>query len=389
MLVSVLRILRVVSDLYPFVIGGLGIHAHEMSKCQANLGHEVTVFTCNNLNQNKPNKTNYEIIKCNSGVKIAGNTLSMSLFNKLLKEKKQHDIIHAHSHLFFSTNMCSLLRKLKSSPLVITNHGLISQRVPMWIQNAYMPTVGKWTFKSADKVICYTEEEKSQMVELGVEKDRIEVINNGIDTDLFIPNHDKQKTRQLLWVGRFIPGKGANYLIEAFKIVSDNHEDIKLLMVGDGPLRESIQKQILELNLEDKIDITTSIPNSKIPELYRNSDIFVLPSLEEGVPRTILEAMSCEVPIVCSKLPQLVDIVSKCGILVPKQDPEALAEAILKVLNDDDLARKYGENGRKRVVNEYSWEDTVKKTIQLYEKIIPSKDIYCNEMLKKNQIQSF
>jgi glycosyltransferase involved in cell wall biosynthesis len=95
-----------------------------------------------------------------------------------------------------------------------------------------------------------------------------------------------------------------------------------------------------------------------------------LPSIEEGVPRTILEAMSCGLPIVCTKLPQLVSIVKCCGLLVPSKDAKTLADKISEILSDDELARKLGENGRKNVIVNYSWKDTVEKTTMLYDELI-------------------
>ena len=108
-------------------------------------------------------------------------------------------------------------------------------------------------------------------------------------------------------------------------------------MVGAGHLKESIERKIRDLDLSKNISIREFVPNSELPEIYRNSNVFMLPSLNEGVPRTILEAMSCGIPIVCTELPQLVDVVEGCGV---------------------------------KVVENYSWEDTVKKTIQLYEELI-------------------
>ena len=104
--------------------------------------------------------------------------------------------------------------------------------------------------------------------------------------------------------------------------------------------------------------------------MYQNSSVFVLPSLEEGVPRTILEAMACGIPVVCSRLPQLVDIVDGCGLLVPLKDSQALADSVSKVLLDSSLAEKFRENGRRNVVENHSWKDTVKKTVQLYKELI-------------------
>jgi len=366
-----MKILRVVSDLYPAVVGGLGLHAHEMSKQQAKLGNEVTVYTSNIDGRSvKEFKDGYNIIRFKTTLKIGGNSFMPMLFFKLFRTKTDFDIIHAHSHLFFSTNLCALVRRLGSPPLVITNHGLISQTVPMWVHKIYIPTIAKWTFKSADKIICYTENEKSLLVQLGIDSDKIAVIHNGTDTDRFSPREKEKNSNQILWIGRFTPGKGVEYLIDAFNILIKNHPDFKLLMIGRGHLKENIEQKIQDLTLNKNIIIKEFVPNSELPAIYQDSDVFVLSSLNEGVPRTVLEAMSCGVPIVCTELPQLVSVVEGCGLLVPVEDSQALAEGISKIILDRELARKLGENGRVKVVENYSWEDTVKRTVRLYEELI-------------------
>ena len=366
-----MKILRVVSDLYPAVVGGLGLHAHEMSKQQAKLGNEVTVYTSNTDGRPiQELKDGYNIIRFKPILKIGGNSFVPMLFFKLFRTKNDFDIIHAHSHLFFSTNLCALVRRLGSPPLVITNHGLISQTVPMWVHKIYIPTIAKWTFKSADKIICYTENEKSLLVKLGIDSDKLAVIHNGTDTNMFIPCEKEKNNNQILWIGRFTPGKGVEYLIDAFNILVKEYSDFKLLMIGRGPLKENIEQKIRDLDLSKNIIIREFVPNSELPEIYKSSDVFVLPSLNEGVPRTILEAIACGIPVVCTELPQLVNVVDGCGLLVPVKDSQALAEGISKIVSDRDMAQKFGKNGRVKVVENYSWEDTVKKTVQLYEELI-------------------
>jgi glycosyltransferase involved in cell wall biosynthesis len=190
---------------------------------------------------------------------------------------------------------------------------------------------------------------------------------------VFVPYDKEQDKNLILWIGRFTPGKGVEYLIDGFNILAKERPDLKLLMVGDGPSREYTKQKILELGLDKNIVMKEFVPNQEIPRIYQKSSVFVLPSIDEGVPRTILEAMACGIPVVCTELPQLVDIVKGCGITVPKRDPMAIAEAISKILSDKDLSRKLSENGRKNVVDNYSWKDTVNRTISLYEEVICQK----------------
>lgn len=366
-----MKILRVVSDIYPNAVGGLPIHAHELSRAQAELGHDVTVFTTRTCSP--PNikvNPNYHIVYFNPVMKIYGNSLLPALPVALFKYKKKYDIIHAHSHLFLSTNYCALIRKLGSSPLVVTNHGIRSQSVPEWINNIYMPTAGRLTFRSADKVLCYTKEEKSLLEKMGVKGENIAVIHNGINADLFVPSNEDIDKKYVLWIGRFVPGKGVEYLVDAFAQVKKVRPDLKLVMIGNGPLRSQIEYKIRSLGVNDSVSIRNNVINNELPKIYRKAQVFVLPSIEEGLPRTILEAMACRVPIVCTRLPQLVDIVKDAGILVPVRDSEALAEAILRVITNGELSDKLGISGRNIVTSNYSWQSTVKKTLEIYEDLL-------------------
>jgi glycosyltransferase involved in cell wall biosynthesis len=361
----------VTSDLYPDIVGGIGIHAHEMSRIQAKSGHDVTVFTslCDG-NSEFEERDGYRIIRFKNLFKLLGNSVSFSLISKLKNERNNYDIIHAHSHLFFSTNICALLRKFGSSPLVITNHGLISQTAPMWIQKIYIPTIAKWTYNASDAIICYTDSEKNNLVELGIRPDKINVIHNGIDTNLFSPSGKKDGNIQILWIGRFTPGKGVEYLIEGFRLILDSFPDAKLLMIGRGPDRDDAIKKINELGLSENIEIRDFVSNSELPEIYQQSDVFVLPSLSEGIPRTILESMSSGIPVICTELPQLVDIVEGCGLLVPVRDSKAISDSVCLILSDKIRAKEMGKKGRDKLVNNFSWDDTVGKTLNLYEGLI-------------------
>jgi len=93
-------------------------------------------------------------------------------------------------------------------------------------------------------------------------------------------------------------------------------------------------------------------------------------AFEEGVPRTILEAMACERPVICTALPQLVDIVSGCGMVIPTVDAGAVADALSELASDPALAHKLGQSARAKVVSQYSWDDTVAKTLELYLSLI-------------------
>jgi glycosyltransferase involved in cell wall biosynthesis len=371
-LVVPMKILRVSANLYPSVVGGLGLHAHEMSRLQAQAGHNITVIT-DQIDSGQPvfeEKDGYSIIRSNASLNLFGNSISFSQLFSLFKRWDSYDIVHAHSHLFFSTVLCTVVRKLRSAPLVVTNHGLVSQTAPGWLQRLYLPTIGKWVFATADAVICYTRAERDQVIDLGVSPDKIHVIHNGIDTSVFVPSESSSPKKQILWIGRFTPGKGVEYLLKGFEAFSRKFPDYTLVAVGRGPLRDDFVRTIREMGLEDRVILRDFIPNQELPGLYQDSSFFVLPSLEEGVPRTILEAMACGRPVVCTALPQLVDIVSGCGMLVPTEDAGAVADALSALVSEPALARNFGESAREKVVSQYSWDDTVARTLDLYASLL-------------------
>ncbi|MDO8874014.1 MAG: glycosyltransferase family 4 protein [Methanoregula sp.] len=181
-----MKILRVVSDLYPAVVGGIGIHAHQMSTSQARRGHEVTVLT---LNQNKLTDNElingYRVVRFFSYFTICGNSFAPGLILEILKRKNAVEIIHAHSHLFFSTNICALARLFDSAPLIITNHGLISASAPEWLNTLYKHTFSRATFHIADHIICYTAIEKENIEKLGIDPKKISVIVSNSQKNLW------------------------------------------------------------------------------------------------------------------------------------------------------------------------------------------------------------
>ena len=292
----------------------------------------------------------------------------------MLKNRYNYDIIHAHSHLFLSTNICALMRFIGSSPLIISNHGIMSASAPVWFNKIYLNTIGKWTLNRADKIICYTDGERENIEKLGVDHKKISVIHNGVDITLFAPkiSENLKNRNQIVWVGRHVPGKGVEYLIEAFSQVQKKIPGAHLVLIGDGSEKTTIEEKIRKMHSQSSVTLIDYLDNTALPKIYNQSNVFVLPSLMEGVPRTLLEAMACGLPVITTNLPHLLDIVDGAGLVVPSKDPTLLSDAILTILEDAFLAEKIGQKGRSKIEHGYSWEDTVKKTLALYETVLDS-----------------
>jgi len=155
----------------------------------------------------------------------------------------------------------------------------------------------------------------------------------------------------IIYVGGLKPKKGISTLIEAFAEVAKVIPDARLILVGDGPLRPDIEKQIRELGLENKVLITSFIPNSQIPKILEKASVFVLPSYAEGLSNALLQAMAAGLPCIASDIEENREIIQHevNGLLFPVGDSKALAETLIQVLTDKELALKIGRNARESV----------------------------------------
>jgi len=150
-----MRILRVTQKTYPDVKGGAPYHTHALSRDQAAMGHDVTLLTVR-TDADLPlveQRDGYSIVRCDSLGAPLGNDISPGVA-EYLWGGDEFDVVHAHSHLYFATNLAALRRFLGGPPLAVTNHGLFSQNAPEWVFDLYLRTLGRWTFNQADVVFC-------------------------------------------------------------------------------------------------------------------------------------------------------------------------------------------------------------------------------------------
>jgi glycogen(starch) synthase len=364
-----LRILRVATDTYPEVVGGGAIHAHEMSAIQADLGHDVTLLTSDHGDRSLPRREEregYTLRRFRELAQPLGNSITPGLFRSLRDLRDGFDVVHAHSHLYLSTNMAAVLAQFDDTPLVVTNHGLYSQSAPSWFNEFYLETLGRFTFNAADRVLCYTETDKQRLRDFGVSTP-VSLVHNGVDCKQFAPVENEAEPPEVLYVGRLVETKGVQKLIDAFDQVDDQ---ARLRIVGEGPLRVELEQQVHKLGIEDQVTFAGRVSNDELPAIYAQSSVFALPSSREGLPRTLLEALACGTPVVTSDLPQLESVIDGVGFTVPQEDSNAIAEAVERILSNPELQERLGEAGRERVSEDYSWKETVRETIQVYNGLI-------------------
>ena len=352
-------------------MGGAAIHAHTMSKLQAEMGHDVTVLSTDRGDRSlsrTDQRAGYTIQRSGELFTLFGNSIAPTMLTMLRNKLSDYDIVHAHSHLSFMANISALVTRLDDTPFVITNHGIRSQTAPELVQDIYLPTLGMYTFNSADLVFTYSDVERDRLEKLGVSSD-VSVIHNGVNCDKFAPRDINGGDSELLFVGRLRETKGPHLLVEIIDQLHSEFPELTLKIVGEGPMREELAKDISKRGLLERIDLVGEVPNESMSEFYNEASAFVLPTSREGVPRTILEAMACATPVVTTDLPQVEPVVRDGGLLI-KRDAEAFATAICELLESPMQRAEMGKRAREQIRKNYSWEDTVRNTTQKYYEVL-------------------
>ncbi len=292
--------------------------------------------------------------------------------------KPKSDLIHAHFSYPDGYGMIGLAKKWKV-PLVISALGTIERKIAY--EGSYTSKQIIEAMNFADKILSVSEDLKLHIVNLGINEEKVHVVPNGVDTEKFKPA-GKEHARNLLnlpqnknivlFVGALRKIKGVDYLIEAAKYFVDSNTD--LFMVGrDDGMRKSLEKRAQELEISDGIKFTGPVNHEDIPLWISASDILVLPSLSEGRPNVVLEALSCEVPVIATDvggIPELV-VDGETGYLVPAKNPAELSGKINKLLEDRSRREKMGKFGRKSIIQRgLTWETHAKKTVDIYTELL-------------------
>ncbi len=359
-------ILRVAQTVYPDVKGGAAYHIHALSRDQAKCGHDVTVLTVRHDSElpTFEHRDGYTVVRYDPNISPLGNKISLGIA-QYLKSATEFDVIHAHSHLYFSTNLAALKRRFSDIPLALTNHGLYSQTAPEWVFDLYLKTLGRWTFNQADCVFCYTETDKQRVQKLGVTS-QIKVVSNGIDTVRFSPEGPQSDLIErnvpvLLFVGRLVDGKQPEIAVEAFAAVRDSFPEAQLYLCGVGPLQDELEAQATALGVRDAVQFLGQLSYDAMPAVYRSADVLLLTSRAEGVPRTVMEALSSGLPVVSSDLPQIRAAFGEAVSFVERGDPTIFSKHACDLLHADPTASLDAE---------FSWEQTVTETTQALESIV-------------------
>lgn len=354
-------------------MGGIGIYTVNLARYLKKEGVDVCIATSGGdllprlASSDIPIKRVDIKTKAEFGLKM---WKSLPQLVKLIREEKI-DIVHAQTRV--AQVAASILRMLTEVKVVTTCHGFfkhtrLSRKIfPCW----------------GDKAIAISKSVKDHLVaDLGVSSDKVDLVYNGIELEKYVsfyPEKDEDLLKSLSLasssyiigtVGRLSPVKGYRFLITAMRKIADSKAGVKLLMVGDGPEKEALLKQIDSLGLQENVVITSG--NAPLEKYMSLIDIFCMPSVHEGLGLSLMEAMASGRACVASDIGGLSELIVNDfdGVLVKSEDPKAIGEAVLSLLNDDEKRKQFSWNARVKASKEFSIEKSVKETIKVYESVL-------------------
>jgi glycosyltransferase involved in cell wall biosynthesis len=302
---------------------------------------------------------------------------------EITKFVRKNDVSIIHAHGYKSNIYGFLAAKVLKKPIVSTCHNWIAEdlktRAYYWLDKSVL--------RRFDKVVAVSEEIEDELLRLGITEDSIALIQNGIDISKFDRTtgtirtelNINEKTKVIGTVARLTPEKGLACLLEAFKKVLHLFPNSICMIVGDGSLRAELTRKAAELGVGEKVLLTGV--RTDLPRVYSAMDIFVLPSLKEGLPMVILEAMASRKPVIATNVGAIPRMIKsgKEGILVNPGNVEELSEAIIVLVKDRRVSETLAQNAQKKVVQQFSSKIMCGRYVEIYEEILQRRDKTANQ----------
>jgi glycosyltransferase involved in cell wall biosynthesis len=412
-----MNIVMLVYEFPPRIIGGLGTYAGEISQQLVKLGHDVTVVTMNDgklptretwhgvevhrpahvdLTESLPALVHEDLRKWGRGLQFfsdvfAYNVIAASrVVNELVpKEDKKVDIISAHDWLSVVAG-ASCKRELKV-PLVFHVHSTEHGRT-MGGGSPVVNALESTGVSTSDVVVTVSYAMRDELLSLGFPEQKIRVCYDAVDADKYDPSKiRKEEVRRLreqygltegdkmiLYVGRLTAVKGVDRLVSAMPRILEKVPNAKLVIVGLGDLQDYLAGLVYSVGVGDHATLRTEFISEEERILhYAVCDVAVFPSLYEPFGIVCTEAMSMGKPVIvgASGVSGLREQViasgpDQTGLHVNPHDPNDIAWAVTSILTDQGLAKKMGENARKRVLQMFTWEEAAKSLVRTYEDVL-------------------
>lgn len=298
--------------------------------------------------------------------------LDLKLISSISSFIRKNGIQIVHSH-GYKTNFYGRLATVRTrATSIATCHGWIQDS---W-QNQFYNRIDKLALRFFDTIAAVSSPIKAELEKWKIRPERITIIDNGIDLSRFTQCFDMHSIKERLGlnsgtkiigtIGRLSPEKGHSYFIAAAHKLIQNYPNVVFLIIGEGDLREALQKQIDDLKLTSQVLLLGR--RQDIPDLLAIMDIYVQPSLSEGLPMTLLEAMAAQKPIIATNVGAMPQLISndETGILLRPRNVNMLAAAMARLMTDEQEAALLARRAFQKVVNDYSSEKMAQRYLELY-----------------------
>ncbi len=293
-------------------------------------------------------------------------------------------IMHAHSSK--AGLVARLAARMARTPVVfMTAHNSIFYEFwPSWKKNIFA-YCERLLARYTHRILTVSETLRQELlIKERLHPDRVVTIPNGIDPTPFCREVDRRAVLRLLGlpplgqlvgtIARLAPQKGVSYFLQAAAVLCRDCQ-VNFVVVGDGPLRQALEEESRTLGLDGRLFFVGE--RADIPQILAAMDIFVLPSITEGLPLTILEAMAAGKPVVATRVGGLPEVIldGETGLLVPPRDPHALAQALARLLSDRRQAVEMGQKGRQRVMEHFTVTVMVRQIEEQYKSVLSSQGL--------------
>ena len=375
-----MKILQVAPHFFPYV-GGQESYIYNLSKNLVKNGNEVHIITSNYPKSKISEEIDGMTIERNNlMIRPLRNPISSGFFN-IKKLSKDFDVVQVHNMYAFSSLLSAYYKNKINCPIIFTDHGklVFGVRHKDLFVKMYTKYIAKRLLENTDLVTVLSEKQKNYLSFICPNvSNKIEIIPNAIDIELFREldkNTDKEinSTFTFLYVGQLIKRKGIEWLIKALKIVKEYNKNVKLIIVGDGQHSDYYKKLVNDYNLNQYVEFKGRINDKmELASIYKNSNAFVLPSLSEGFPTVILEAIYFGLPVISTDIDGIKEHFDNCVSLVSPKNSIKLAEAMLHLLIKENLeeANKISKDFKTVIESKYTWNRVANKYGELYQKLI-------------------
>ncbi|KNH17536.1 glycogen synthase [Priestia megaterium] len=365
-------------------VGGLSNYIATLSKGLKSQGHKVDIISPNQFSTSKvkqfreivtPNLKHFFTKRYGSyNDRISNHKRLIYVYEKMLEtvDLEKYDILHAQD--LFTANILGRFNEFYNKPLFYTPHGMFTSNRLRFniikkgsVEEAYFTELESKAIQYASHIIVLSDSFREPLIRLGAKNKNITTVITGIDYPVNRGQEKETNSRKLVitCVARLGPRKGHNHLFEALTHLKKYTSNVEVLIVGDGQMRGKLEKQKKALNLS-MVKFLGS--RDDVPSILNKTDIFVLPTINDSLPLSIIEAMHSGIAVIstnCGGIPELIKH-NKTGIIVEPGSPEQLAHALKFLINHKEARDKMGTNAKVYAKNHLTIDSMIGKIKHLY-----------------------